>query len=122
MERQNPISGPSKSKLKQLLKELLDRSIKNPEFPARRGLSNGLGLTVLTTEGKTKLQIDRANPGPNGAEWNTVLRNWPFPSKETKITVKHWHGRVYWSASWETDQRQAEEEGDPGAGDEPCSD
>jgi hypothetical protein len=122
MQRQNPINGPVKNRLRQILEELLDKSIKSPGYPARRGVHNGLGLAVKTKGGKTELQIDRANPGPNGTEWNTVLRNWPFPCKEVKITIKHWQGRVYWSASWETEKRQAEAELGGDLGDEPCSD
>jgi len=109
----NPLKSRDQDLLRKILEELLEKSLKAPGFPMRKGLKSGLVVSVLTKGGETYLQIDRARPGPNENEWNTVLKNWPFDCQGVKPKIQSWQRRFYWSAKWPTSARKTVEETEP---------
>jgi hypothetical protein len=66
-----------------ILSRLTDSAVTKPTHPFAHRLTNGLRITIIFLEQSNSfnLVLARDKVFPSLIEWNTVLKNWPYPTK-----------------------------------------
>lgn len=85
-------------KLTTILSKLLQDAEANPGKKCSHHLGNGLSIDVKIDGGYTYLQIHRSSVYPSRAEWNTILKRWPYPVQAEPKQIAR--GRYYLQSRW----------------------
>ena len=66
-----------------ILSKLIDAAIADPAHPYGHRYTGGLRVTIVYYEKSHQfnLILSRDRVPPSLAEWNTVLNNWPYPTR-----------------------------------------
>ena len=68
--------------LTQLINQMIDDTKQGK--PARRRLKQGLHISIVRRPNAYTLIISRDTVYPDGKEWETVLRHWPYHVEQIK--------------------------------------
>ena len=74
--------------LTEIIQSMLNQSMQTGQVQRRR-LKNGLYITILMETGRYKLILSRVESYPSDREWQTVIRNWPYPVHAKPPEKKH---------------------------------
>lgn len=91
--------------LKRIISDLVRAAETHQGEPQRATLKGGLRVDVrIIRAGATQIQISRNGLAPSLSEFETVLKNFPYPIKAKPQSMKS-AGRYFVTAAWATPAR-----------------